>query len=170
MARADGAATSAKAPWLIRRRWIAATFAVVAASLVVWWYVDTFADGVDEIGGLDLPMTIVVVDAETKNPIAGALVRIRSLGDDTELSQGISEGRTDAGGTVNLEPLLFWTSRMRWNRRHGWIRFSDKGVTVMSVGYEPLNQELEAFAGWGRPLSDTSPLSIKIEMKRAKKH
>ena len=54
------------------------TFAIGAITLALlpmaWCYIDASAKAMSEIGGLDLPMTFVVVDAETNKPIAGALI------------------------------------------------------------------------------------------------
>ena len=144
--------------------------AIVVASLMAGWYIDASAEAVSEIGGLTLPMTFVVVDAETNKPIANALVKIHYRYDVMEMAQGQSEGRTDADGTLNLAPELIWTSQGMWHRRRGSIRFWDKGITATSAGYKPLNQDLAAYTGSGRPLSDLSPVSIVIEMARNRKN
>jgi hypothetical protein len=145
---------------------IVAIISIVVVSPLAWWYIDTSAEAMSEIGGVPLPMTFVVVDAETNKPVANALVKIHDRFDVMEMAQGQSEGRTDADGTLNLAPQLIWTSRGMWHRRRGSIRFWDKGIMATSAGYEPLNQDLETYTGSGRPLSDLSPVSIVIKMNR----
>lgn len=142
-----------------------AAFAIVVGAFAAWRYIDAQADTMSEIGARALPMRFAVVDAKTDKPIANALVRIHDR-HDVELIQGPSEGRTDAGGTLQMAPELTWTSRGRWHRRQGSIRFGDKRVAVTADGYVSLHQDLKTYTGPGRSLFDQSPVSVVIKMNR----
>jgi hypothetical protein len=124
-----------------------------------------------EIGGREEPLTFIVVDAGTQKPIANAMVRLLTEGDNHRrvLVSGQSEGRTQTDGSVILRPELIFTHTHRAFRPSGGIRFwDDKRLEISADGYEPLSEELQKYAGHGKFLYDPPLPPITIEMKRRK--
>lgn len=144
-------------------RFVVPAIVTIVVAALVWLFIIPTTQDISEIGRRALPVTVLVVDGETNKPITNALVRIHDH--DGQTAEGHSEGRADADGRLNLAPEMTWTSFGNWYRRRGSIRFWDKGITVTSAGYEPLDQELEKYTGGGRPLSDLSPVSVVVKMK-----
>jgi hypothetical protein len=122
---------------------------------------------IDEIGANEVPLTFVVVDAESQKPIPNALIQILDKFDEPRtVSQGQSEGRTQEDGSLSLSPSLIYTASIRSFRQSGTIRFWNKRIEIEAEGYQLLSEKLEAYSGAYARLFDFSVLPITIAMKR----
>jgi hypothetical protein len=127
-----------------------------------WW-------AIGEIGGRELPMTIIVVDEETQKPISNALVRIIEEYDMATVTSGQSEALTAEGGKVNLMPELTYSATTKPFRRSGSIRFWGKIVVITAEEYQPLSVQLMELTGrMGISLYAPPLLPLTIAMKRKK--
>lgn len=110
---------------------------------------------------------IEVVDAASKEPVAGAGVYVRSRSD---LSPTAEEVPTDADGVAEVTAELscgFTSYRtMFGTRTERSISFAGATVHAGAEGYETVRKPLSAYLGKSRDFSSAGQLVVRVEMVR----
>lgn len=114
-----------------------------------------------------VPIRIEVVDAASKEPVAGAEVSVRSRSD---LSPTAEEVPADADGVAEVTAELSYSftryRTMFGTRTERSISFAGATVHAGAEGYQALDRPLSAYLGKSRELSSAGQLVVRVEMVR----
>jgi hypothetical protein len=148
----------------IRRRHHAWTISGIGLFVAILVSLLFCMDGILWVGSENVELTVHVADAETRQPITDALVR---LSWDHDPEGPVSEGKTGADGMAKLR-FRFWAYGCRTPVCDtGFVSFSKEALQVDAAGYQRLRQRLFEYAGRGRELHDPPPPPIDLMLKKA---